>query len=418
MLGVPYELFIALRYLRAKRKQVVISVITLIAIAAVAAGVASLIVVLSMMTGFREEFQAKILSGTAHLNLLRKDGRNFEAPLEVVDKLTALPHIRSATPTLYQRVLIQGTRDTDGAILKGVDMNAPREANEIFQFTREGDPQSLAASQTDTETGATIDTILVGQELAQAIGLKLGDVATIISPQGHLTPVGMSPRYRDFKVAGIFASGLADYDATWAYISLEAARRLTGSEDVVQLIQIKVDDVDEVKPIGRQVLRAMGEEYAVQDWQELNAPIYTALSYEKLLSGIALLIVIGIAALNIITVLIMIVMEKQRDIAILKSMGATHRSVMWVFMLQGLLIGVVGLTIGVVAGSAFCSVANSRRLIKLPPGAYALDYLPFHVNAADIIIVAAVTLLISFVSTIYPAWSASRLNPVEGLRYE
>lgn len=418
MVAVPYELFIALRYLRAKRKQVVISVITLIAIAAVAAGVASLIIVLSMMTGFREEFQAKILSGTAHLNLLRKDGENIENPEETVQSLQRLPHIRSASPTLYQRVLIQGTKDTDGAILKGVDMNAPRETNEIFQFTVTGDPQALATTDTDSETGATIDNLIVGQDLARAIGLKVGDIATIISPQGHLTPVGMSPRYRDFKVAGFFASGLADYDATWAYISIEAAKRLTGSEDVVQLIQIKVDDVDEVKPIGSQVLVVMGDEFTVQDWQELNAPIYTALSYEKLLSGIALLIVIGIAALNIITVLILIVMEKQRDIAVLKSMGATHRSVMLVFMLQGLLIGVVGLVIGVAAGTAFCSLANTRRLIKLPPGAYALDYLPFHVNAADIFIVALVTILISFVSTLYPAWSASRLNPVEGLRYE
>jgi lipoprotein-releasing system permease protein len=418
MIAVPYELFIALRYLRAKRKQVVISVITLIAIGAVAAGVASLIIVLSMMTGFREEFQTKILSGTAHLNLLRKDGQNIQNSEELVERLAKLRHIRSASPTLYQRVLIQGTKDTDGAILKGVDMNAPPAMNEIFQFTVAGDPQALAASDTDAETGASIDNLIIGQDLAQAIGLKVGDIATIISPQGHLTPVGMSPRYRDFKVVGLFASGLADYDATWAYISIDAAKRLSGSQDVVQLIQIKVDDVDEVKRIGSEVLAAMGDEYTVQDWQELNAPIYTALSYEKLLSGIALLIVIGIAALNIITVLIMIVMEKQRDIAILKSMGATHRSVMWVFMLQGVLIGVVGLLIGLIAGTAFCSLANAKRLIKLPPGAYALDYLPFHVNAADILIVALVTLLISFASTIYPAWSASRLNPVEGLRYE
>lgn len=415
---MPYELFIALRYLRAKRKQVVVSVITIIAIAAVAAGVASLIIVLSMMTGFREEFQAKILSGTAHLNLLRKDGQTIVNHQEVVQKLSALPHIRSASPTLYQRVLLQGKKDTDGAILKAVDMNASRQANEVFQFTTQGDPQDLAVAETDSETGIKIDQIIIGQDLAQTIGLKIGDIATVISPQGHLTPVGMSPRYRDFKVAGIFASGLADYDATWAYISLEAAERLSGATDVVQLIQMKVDDVDKVKQIGKEVLTTMGDEYAVQDWQELNAPIYTALSYEKLLSGIALLIVIGIAALNIITVLIMIVMEKQRDIAILKSMGATNRSVMWLFMLQGLMIGFVGLFIGTIAGTAFCSFANAKRLIQLPPGAYALDYLPFHVNVLDIFIVASVTIAISFVSTIYPAWSAARLNPVEGLRYE
>ncbi|HWP44462.1 MAG TPA: FtsX-like permease family protein, partial [Blastocatellia bacterium] len=189
-------------------------------------------------------------------------------------------------------------------------------------------------------------------------------------------------------------------------------------ENVAQLIQMKVDDVDEVKEIGRRVVEAAGQQFTVQDWQELNAPIYTALSYEKLLSGVALLIVIGIAALNIITVLIMIVMEKQRDIAILKSMGATNRSVMYLFMLQGLMIGVVGMVIGVAMGAGFCYFADARRLIELPAGAYALDYLPFHANATDILLVAAVTVLISFLSTVYPSWNAARLDPVEGLRYE
>jgi lipoprotein-releasing system permease protein len=415
---VPYELFIALRYLRAKRKQVMVSVITFIAIAAVAAGVAALIIVLAMMTGFREEVQTKILSGTAHINLLPKDGHPIANYQELVEKLSKLPHIRSASPTLYNQVLMQGTKDSSGAILKGVDMNLSRQSNEVFQFIKDGDAQRLAQPETDPETGTPIDTIVIGQELAQIVGLKIGDVATVLSPQGHLTPLGMSPRYRDFKVVGIFASGLADYDAVWAYISLEAAARLSGSENVVQMIQLKVDRVDEVKPIGRQVLAAVGDDYTVQDWQELNAPVYTALSYEKLLTGIALLIVIGIAALNIITVLIMIVMEKQRDIAILKSMGATNRSVMWVFMLQGLMISVVGLFFGTIAGTLFCYFANAKQFIKLPAGAYALDYLPFHIHTFDVIVVALVTIVIGFLSTIYPSFNAARINPVEGLRYE
>ncbi|MEW6127720.1 MAG: ABC transporter permease [Acidobacteriota bacterium] len=415
---MPYELFIALRYLRAKRKQVMISVITFIAIAAVAAGVAALIVVLAMMTGFREEFQEKILSGTAHLNLLPKSGETINDYPALLEKLRALPHIRNASPTLYQKVLMQGKQDTDGAFLKGVDTSAPLESSEVFQFIKAGEVTSLTQFETDSESNVTIDHLIIGQDLATNIGLKLGDIVTLISPQGHLTPMGLSPRYRDFKVTGIFASGLADYDATWAYISLDAAKRLSGSEDVVQLIQIKVDDVDNVKAIGREVLAAVGDAYAVQDWQELNAPIYTALSYEKLLSGIALLIVIGIAALNIITVLIMIVMEKQRDIAILKSMGATNRSVMWLFMLQGLMIGFVGLIFGVIVGAGFCYFANARKFVKLPPGAYALDYLPFHVHTSDVLIVAVVTIFISFLSTVYPSLNAARINPVEGLRYE
>ena len=415
---MPYELFIALRYLRAKRKQVMISVITIIAIAAVAMGVASLIVVLAMMTGFRQEFQAKILSGTAHLNLSLKDRQPIENYRELVRRLSSLPHIRSASATLYQRVLVQGEKDTEGAVLKGVDMSAPRNASEVFQFTVEGDPQSLAEPETDPDSGAKVDRMILGRELARIVGLKVGGIATVISPQGHLTPVGLAPRYRDFKVAGIFASGLSDYDETWAYISLEAAQRLSGTEDVAEVIQMKVDDVDAVKQIGAAVLAAVGDDYEVQDWQQLNAPIYSALSYEKYLTGIALLIVIGIAALNIITVLIMIVMEKHKDIAILKSMGATNRSVMYLFMAQGVSIGIVGIIIGVALGTGFCYFANGHHWIKLPAGAYALDYLPFHATVFDIVIVVAVTIAISFLSTIFPSLSAARLNPVEALRFE
>lgn len=415
---MPYELFIALRYLRAKRKQVMISVITVIAVAAVAMGVASLIIVLAMMTGFRKEFQAKILSGTAHLNLNHKERRPIENYRELVGRLSALPHIRSAAATLYQRVLIQGEKDTEGAILKGVDMSAPPAANEVFGFTTDGNPQSLAEPETDPDTGAKIDRIVLGRDLARTVGLKTGDVATIISPQGHLTPVGLAPRYRDFKVAGIFASGLSDYDETWAYISLDAAQRLSGADDVAEIIQMKVDDVDAVKQIGAEVLAAVGGDYEVQDWQQLNAPIYSALSYEKYLTGVALLIVIGIAALNIITVLIMIVMEKHRDIAVLKAMGATSRSVMYLFMAQGVSIGIVGIITGVMVGAGFCYFANGHQLIKLPAGVYALDYLPFNTTVFDVAIVSAVTIAISFLSTIFPSLSAARLDPVEALRYE
>jgi len=415
---MPYELFIALRYLRAKRKQVMISVITFIAIAAVSMGVASLIVVLAMMTGFRQEFQAKILSGTAHLNLTLKERQPIENYRELVQRLNSLPHIRAAAATLYQRVLIQGQKDTDGAILKGVDINAPRDANEVFQFTIEGDPQALSTAEIDPETGAKIDRIIVGKGLARTVGLKIGDVATIISPQGHLTPVGLAPRYRDFKVAGLFQSGLSDYDETWAYLSLEAAQRLSGADDVAEIIQMKVDDVDAVKQIGAQVLSVVGNDYEVQDWQQLNAPIYSALSYEKYLTGVALLIVIGIAALNIITVLIMIVMEKHKDIAVLKAMGATNHSVMYLFMAQGVVIGIVGILIGVSIGWGFCYFANGHQWIRLPAGAYALDYLPFHATLVDVVIVVLVTIAISFLSTIFPSLSAARLNPVEALRYE
>lgn len=415
---MPYELFIALRYLRAKRKQVMISVITVIAIAAVAAGVAALITVLAMMTGFRQEFQTKILSGTAHLNLGHKTREPLTDYRQMVERLSKLPHIRSASATLYDRVLITGSNQTEGAILKGVDMSEPPATNEVFQFATEGDPRLLAEPESEPDSDVKIDRVFVGRGLAATVGLKVGDMATITSPQGHLTPMGMAPRIRDFRVAGIFSTGLSDYDEAWAYISLDAAQRLTGSPDVAEMIQMKVDDVDNVQSISQEVLAAVGNDYQVQTWQELNAPIYSALSYEKYVSGIALLIVIGIAALNIITVLIMIVLEKQRDIAILKSMGATSRSVMWLFMAQGLMIGAVGTVIGVVVGAGFCHFADRYHWIKLPAGAYALDYLPFHLSVTDAVVVVGVALAISFLSTLYPSWNAARITPVEGLRYE
>ncbi|HEY6329266.1 MAG TPA: ABC transporter permease, partial [Blastocatellia bacterium] len=265
---MPYELFIALRYLRAKRKQVMISVITIIAIAAVAAGVASLIIVLAMMSGFREDFQAKLLSGTLDLNLLRKDGRPLDDYKELEDRLNHFPHVRAASATLYQKVLIEGKQDTDGAFLKGVDFSAPKLANEVFQFKLQGDPMSLAQPEVDPDTGTEIDRMMIGRDLADEIGVDIGDIVTVTSPQGHLTPLGMAPRIRDFKVAGIFESGLPEYDSSWAYISLEAAQRLTGKEDVANLIQMKVDDIYAVKQIGKQVLAAFGSKYEVRDWQD------------------------------------------------------------------------------------------------------------------------------------------------------
>jgi lipoprotein-releasing system permease protein len=399
-----------------------VSVITVVAISAVGAGVASLIMVLAMMTGFREEFQTKILSGTSDINLLRKDGRPLENYREIEGQLKQNAHVKTAAATLYQLVLIQGKKDNSPATLKGVDFSAPREANEVFKFTIKGDPASLASPERNAETGATTDRMIIGHDLADLTGLQMGDVVSVITTQGHLTPIGMAPLYRDFIVAGIFQSGLTDYDSTWAYVSLEAMQRLSGQQDVAQLIQMKVDDIYAVKDIDRELLNAFGPDFEVQDWQELNAPIYTLFSYQKLLSSVALLIVIGIAALNIITVLILMVMEKQRDVAILKSMGATRRSVLSIFMAQGLLIGVIGTLLGIALGWGFCSFADSRHLIKLPPGAYSLNagltYLPFHAHLSDTMMVVAITLVMSFISTIYPSWSAARFDPVEALRYE
>src|SRR5499427_8746927 len=296
-----------------------VSVITVVAIAAVGAGVASLIMVLAMMTGFLEEFQTKILSGTSYINLLRKDGRPLENYKDIDAKLERFDHVRAAAATLYQVVLMEGKKDNSPATLKGVDLSAPREANEVFKFTTSGDPGSLAQPDRDPDTGAEIDGMILGRDLADSTGLAIGDVVTVITSQGHLTPLGMAPLYRDFKVAGIFQSGLADYDSAWAYVSLEAMQRLTGQQDVAQLIQIKVQDIYSVREMDRKLLAAFGPEFEVQDWEDLNAPIYTLFSYQKLLSSVALLTVIRVAALNLRPLCLLVVMEAQRDVATHKS---------------------------------------------------------------------------------------------------
>jgi lipoprotein-releasing system permease protein len=414
---MPFELYDAIRYLRSRRKQVMLSVITAIAVGAVAVGVAALVLVMALMTGFREDMQSRILAGTAHMNLVRRDGLAIEDYEALIARLSKLPQVTSATPTLYETVLLQGREGASGAILKGTDASSPAHANEVYKMTVEGDAAALGRLHPGPE-GAQIDGLVVGRDLAKEIGVEVGDVVTVVAPTPQVLGMRIVPRSRDFRVVGIFESGLYDYDSRWAYISLDAERRLTGNSSVVQVIQMQVDDIYAVKEIAADVLAEVGPDYSTRDWQELNEPLYAALSLERLGFYVVLVVVVTIAALNIITLLTMMVMEKTADIGILKSMGASDRMVMRIFIYQGLAIGAVGAAIGVVFGVALAWYFDAYEVIHLPPDVYSISHVSFHVRALDVALVAVATVFISFLSTIFPSRSAARLDPVEALRYE
>ena len=409
---MTFELFIALRYLRAKRRQATVSVITGVAIAGIAVGVAALLVALALATGFREEVQDKILGGTAHLNLLKPDNSGIENYRELTARLNQVKGVKAATATMYDQVLLSANDRQEPAILKGVDLTTTdKNANEIFATTIEGNPNDLSAS-----TGT--DGIIIGKELARIMNLKRGDIVTAYSAKTRLTPVGTEPLTKEFRVVGFSSSGLYEYDAHWAYVSLAAAQRLNGEGDVAGVIQMKVDDLYAVKEIGQRVVEATGTGFMTQNWQELNRSLFAAFKLQQSLIVVFFSLLIAIAALNIITTLTMAVIEKQGDIAILRAQGATAKSISKIFMWQGVMIGIIGATLGVILGLFLSWLANHYQLISIPAEIYSISYITLKVRAIPCIWIALLAVFISFLATIYPARAASKVQPVEALRYE
>ena len=412
---MPYELFIALRYLRAKRRQAALSVLTGIAITGITVGVAALIIAQALITGFRREVQERILEGTAHLNLLKTDNSGIEDYRALIERVRSVPGVRAISATTYEPVLVNAGDRQEQAIAKGVDTRAPREANEVFATIVEGDPTRLAPAEPAGAGG-----IVVGRELGRTMGVRLGDVVTIVSAHARLTPLGLQsrPLYTRFRVVGIFASGLYEYDSKWTYISLDAAQRLRGDGDTAGVIQMKVNDIYAVDDVAARVRALAGPEYMTTNWQELNRPLFAALKLQQRLVVIFFALLIAMAALNIITTLTMTVIEKHRDIAILRAQGATPRAIMRIFMLQGVIIGIAGAAIGTLVGLGASWAANRYQLVSIPAEIYSVASVTLEVRALDCLAVASLAVLISFIATIYPARAASRLVPVEALRYE
>ncbi len=404
-----FELFVAGRYLRAKRKQAVISVITVISILGVAAGVMALVVALAITNGFRDTLQRNLLGATAHVSILEKEpGAGMGNWRELAAKLRQVPHVTAATPTLYGTVLFTGPIQSTGGILKGVD---PRQSD-ILSHLKQGSIDGLKRS-------SGLPGIILGTKLATSTGMMLDSVVHVISPQGELTPFGPRLKQHDFRVAGIFETGFYELDANWAYVSLPSAQNVLSVDDVVNSIELKVDDVDSAPDVAKAAEAALGNPaLAATNWKEQNKPIMNALRTEKIVTIVTIGLIQLVAALNILIALIMMVMEKYRDIAILMSMGARHQQIRKIFMIQGVLIGMVGTVIGLVSGYAICYFADRFRWIRLDEEVYSLSFVPFDPRWTDALWIATMAIAVSFFATLYPARNATKILPVEALRYE
>ncbi len=412
---MPFELLIASRYLLAKRKQVFISVISAISTLGVVVGVMILLIALAIMTGFQGELRARILGAASHLSVYSMKSEGFRDYRDVTEKMLAIEGIEGAAPVVYGKALASSATGSSLVTLKGVD---PQREAGVTEFAGKMIAGSMDELDEAGGSGDTLSGIVMGEALALSLGCIVGDSVKLTSPEGHLTPLGMLPRTRTFRVVGIFKVGLYDFDHSWALTSLESAQRMLGLGDEVAYVESRVDDIYAAKELGTAVRKSLGSGYGTLDWMETNQSLFSALWLEKMVTTIFVSFIIGVAALNIVASQIMIVMEKTRDIAILRSMGTTARSVMFIFMLQGTIIGVVGTLVGGAAGVGISWILDTYRVIRIPEDVYQLTYVPFELLPSDLATVLLAAPLICFLATTYPAWRASRLTISEALRYE
>jgi lipoprotein-releasing system permease protein len=441
-----FELFIAARYLRAKRRQAVVGVITAISIIGVAAGVASLIIALAINNGFRQDLQSRLLGSTAHVQLMRTAGDGIRDWPSLVERLEREPQVAAAAPAIYEQVLISRGARAKGAVLKGVVPKYERRVSQMLQAVKWGSADALAESAAPPQTpvaaaasgqdeeagdGASPDDmaavrqrldqmppVILGKDMADELGANVGSVVLVTSPQGELTPFGLVPKYVRFRVAGIFQSGFYDYDTAWAFTRLSDAQRLFGLGDLISVIEFKLDDIYRAPQVANQIEQAAGPGFQSTNWMEQNRALFRALRLERLVTFITIGLIVFVAALNILISLIMMVMEKTRDIAVLMSLGARKRQVRRIFVVQGMMTGCIGTFLGLIAGYAFAFGLGHYHWISLSPEVYSIDYVPSAPRMLDGVLVAAVAIGISFVATLYPSFSASRVLPAEALRHE
>ena len=416
-----YEWFIGLRYLKAKRKQTFISIITVISIVGVMVGVMALIIVLSVMSGFETTLKEKILGTQAHLVVLKASQEGLDHYPEVIQKVDEVKGVLSSAPFIFSQVMLSTGSNVSGVVLKGIDPDREGMVTELAKNLTAGKLPDLKEAQPGEIPG-----IILGAELAKHLSAAPGDILQVISPLGTMTPMGMMPKMKRFRVVGIFHSGMYEYDNTMAYVSIESAQKFFGMGDQVTGIEVKTDDIYQVREIGREIRRKLGFPFWTKDWMEMNRNLFSALRLEKIAMFIILILIVLVAAFNIISTLIMVVMEKSKDIAILKSMGASSRGILTIFMIEGLVIGVVGTILGASLGllAAFNLekitgfVENLFGFKILASDVYYIDKLPSQVNIGDVWMITATAILISLLATLYPSWRASKLDPAEALRYE
>jgi lipoprotein-releasing system permease protein len=458
-----FELFIAARYLRAKRRQAFIGIITGISIVGVAAGVASLIVALAINNGFRQDLQQRLIGSTSHISLLRVADDGIQDWPALLKRLAKEPHVVADAPAIFEQVLISRGPRARGAVLKGMIPADERKVGDLLSSIKEGSADALdepekqgepekqngqGAKESHVDTGASpvpdasapnhsspasnspddlsgvharvaaMPPIILGKDMAENLGATVGSVVLVTSPQGELTPFGMVPKYTRFRVVGIFNSGFFDYDSSWAFTDLSDAQRLFGLGDLISVIEFKVDDIYQADKISHALETAAGKGFMTTNWMEQNQALFHALRLERLVTFITIGLIVFVAALNILISLIMMVMEKTRDIAVLISMGTRKSQVRNIFIAQGMLIGLIGTAIGLLLGYAISYAGGHYHIISLSPEVYSIDYVPFAPRPMDGLLVAFVAIGVSFIATLYPSWSAARTLPAEALRYE
>lgn len=412
-----YVWFIAWRHLRARRRAA-LSIAAGLALVGLTVGVWALTVALAFQSGMEAELRSKILAGTAHLNILRRGGRPLEDPAALKAAALRTPGVRSATATTYREALLVGGSRAAAGVLKAVDLTEPPDA---LEATRTLCPGSRLADLAPTRgpDGTILDGVILGKRLAQEADFRLGDVVEALTPQGRgeLSPFGRLPATHPFRVVGFFESGLYEYDAAWAYVSLDAARRLTGDESPATVVQVMLDDAAAYRTAAAALQARLGPDYVIEDWATLNRTAFAALNLQRLAFAVVIGLVILVAALNVVTTLTLLVTEKRRDIAILLALGATPRAVRLIFLAQGLALGLLGVLCGGTLGAATAVVCDRYGLIQLDERIYSITAVPFRFSVLDTAVVLGVALGLSLLAAVYPAWRAAALNPVEGLRH-
>lgn len=425
---MQFELFISLRYLLAKRRQAFISLITLISMAGVALGVTALIVVLAVMNGFQEDLRERILGVTSHVVVGSYQGAiaNYR---EVAEQVQEEAGVEAATPFIYTQVMISSGQASSGAILRGID---PATAGAVIRLDGnltagtldDLNPAAGGASGTTGTAGATDAEdparpgLILGVELANRLGVAVNGWVTLITPGGRITPLGRMPKNQLFRIVGLFKSGMYEYDNTLAYTSLQAAQKFLGSSDTATGVELRVTDIYSASSISERLRQRLAFPLWVRDWVQMNHNLFSALRLEKVVMFIILTLIVLVAAFNIVSSLIMLVMEKTRDIAILKAMGATTASIRKIFVLEGLMIGIVGTVLGLLGGFGLCTLLKNYQFIELPRDVYYISTLPVHLQPLDVVVIAISAVTICLIATVYPSFQAARLNPVEALRYE
>jgi len=395
---MPYEVFLALRYLRSRRKRRLARATSVAAIGGIAMGVAALIVAFALSNGFRDEMRAKILQGTAHLSVVRADGRPVENYSELAIRIRQVRGVVSASATTYDGALARGTKGSGYAVIRGIEPETAQTG-----WLREGSYGPLFEVSANAVPNA-----VVGADLAARIGLATGDVFQV-------QPANDSS-VRRLRVAGVFRSGLFEYDSTWIYVGIETATQFAGNNHAASVMSVQVLDVDNVKQVSADVSKSLGPTYTIIDWQQANQPLFAALALERRMGLFIIGLIIAIATLNITTMLILVVVERRRDIAILNALGATRTGVMLLFIIEGVVVGAIGAAAGVVIGFIACAIGNHYKLVSLPPDVYSISNVPLIARPSEMLIAALVAFVLSVLATIYPARAASRMRPVEALR--